>query len=177
MNAEQLAEIIGCKLQRAELWIAPLNDAMEAYAIDRPLRTSAFIAQVGHESGRLAYVRELWNPNQCPWQARYEGRLDLGNTEPGDGFKYRGRGLIQITGRANYHDYGAAVGIDAVEHPELLEKPLDAARSAGWFWFTRKLNALADANDFRGITRRINGGFNGYEERLVLFNRAKAVLQ
>lgn len=176
VSAAQLAAIMGCAANRAELWADSLNDAMEAWAIDTPARQAAFLAQVGHESGRLLYVRELWNPEQCPWQARYEGRADLGNTEPGDGAKYKGRGLIQITGRANYRACGQALGADYETNPTLLELPRDAALSAAWFWHSRGLNALADAGDFRMITKKINGGLNGYGDRLAVFGRAQQVL-
>lgn len=176
MTADQLARILACPVSRAAQWIGPLTDAMAEFNIDTPGRQAAFLAQVGHESGRLQYVRELWGPEQCPWQARYEGRADLGNTEPGDGAKYKGRGLIQITGRANYRECGQALGADYETNPTLLELPGDAARSAAWFWHSRNLNALADAGDFRRITQRINGGLNGYGDRLAIYGRAQRVL-
>lgn len=111
-----------------------------------------------------------------PSQARYEGRKDLGNTEPGDGFKFRGRGLIQTTGRANYAATGEALGIDLLRDPTLLALPENAARSAGWYWQSRGLNALADLGDFRRITLRINGGTNGLADRQALYTAAQAVL-
>lgn len=120
---------------------------------------AAFIAQIGHESGQLVYVREIWGPT--PAQTKYEGRADLGNTVPGDGLKCRGRGLIQITGRANYAACGEALGLDLINHPELLEQPQYACMSAAWFWATKGLNTLADAGDFDRITKRINGWLNG----------------
>lgn len=176
MTADQLAAILACPLARAEQWLAPLTAAMEEFHIDTPARQQAFIAQIGHESGRLQYVRELWNPAQCPWQARYEGRADLGNLNPGDGARFKGRGLIQITGRANYAECGHALGLDLQADPELLEQPDNAARSAAWFWHTRNLNPLADTGDFRLITKRINGGLNGYGERLAILRRAQQVI-
>lgn len=112
---------------------------------------AAFIAQVGHESGQLKYVKEIWGPTAA--QARYEGRKDLGNTVAGDGSKYRGRGLIQITGRANYMACGEGLGLDLLALPELLEIPQHACMSAAWFWATRGLNTLADADDFKMITQ------------------------
>ena len=117
---------------------------------------------------------ELWGPT--PAQARYEGRADLGNVEPGDGFRFRGRGLIQTTGRANYQATGNALGVDLVSEPGRLREPELAARSAAWFWREHGLNELADAGDFMRITRRINGGTNGYEQRLALFEVSKEVL-
>ncbi len=94
----------------------------------------------------------------------------------GDGFKYRGRGLIQITGRANYAACGEAMGVDLVNQPELLELPQHAAMSAAWFWAAKGLNTLADAGDFEKITRRINGGLNGQADRLSIYQRALKVL-
>uniref|UniRef100_UPI000641983E glycoside hydrolase family 19 protein n=1 Tax=Pseudomonas lundensis TaxID=86185 RepID=UPI000641983E len=137
-------------------------------------RVAAFIAQIGHESGQLKYVKEIWGPTTA--QARYEGRADLGNTRPGDGSKYRGRGLIQITGRANYKACGEALDLDLINQPELLEKPQQACMSAAWFWASRGLNTLADAGQFDKITQRINGGQNGAVDRQALYARALKVL-
>ena len=167
MTPEILAACLGIPLARAQTWADPLSAAMALYAIDSPNRQAAFVAQVGHESGRLVYVRELWGPTSV--QERYEGRADLGNTQEGDGFKYRGRGLIQVTGRGNYSRCANALVLPLVEHPELLEQPDNASLSAAWFWNTRGLNELADANDFGTITHRINGGVNGMEDRLALW--------
>lgn len=147
---------------------------MALYAIDSPARQAAFLAQIGHESGGLIYVRELWGPT--PAQQGYEGRADLGNTEPGDGFRYRGRGLIQVTGRANYATCGAAINLPLITSPELLETPGNAAQSAAWFWNSRSLNDLADIGDFNTITRRINGGLNGLQNRLALYALCKSAL-
>jgi putative chitinase len=149
---------------------------MDVFDISTPARVAAFMAQVGHESGRLQYVRELWNTKQCPWQERYEGRADLGNTQPGDGYKFRGRGLIQITGRTNYQACGAALNLQLEDHPELLEQPQNAALSAAWFWATHGCNSFADTGNLRAITHIINGGFNGWDDRLALFDRAKTAL-
>jgi putative chitinase len=148
----------------------PLDASAAEWGIDSPQRVAAFLAQLAHESGSLRYVRELASG------LAYEGRADLGNTQPGDGVKFKGRGLIQITGRANYLACGAALGVELIDTPERLEDPDLAARSAGWFWSTRKLNELADAGDFRKITRRINGGYNGWDDRLAYYERAKAAL-
>lgn len=174
MNAEQLQNILGCTALKAAQWAPALTKAMEAYEINTPERQAAFLAQIGHESGRLAYTREIWGPT--PDQARYEGRRDLGNTQAGDGFKYRGRGLIQVTGRANYQAAGAALGIDCESEPGLLEMPEYAAGSAGWFWKAHGLNELADRGLFETITRRINGGTNGLPDRILLWSKAKHVL-
>lgn len=185
MTAEQLAAIFGIHTARAALWAADLSTAMDRFEINTPARQAAFLAQVGHESGRLIYVRELWNPVRCPWQARYEGRADLGNTQPGDGARYMGRGLIQITGRENYREVGAALGEDFENLPERLEQQPWAALSAGWFWHAHGLNAYADVGDFDGVCDLINlghktrqvGDANGYADRVALWTSAKEVLQ
>ena len=145
-----------------EKYVEPLNAAMDEYEISaNPARETHFLAQVAHESGGFHYVRELATGDA------YEGRADLGNTETGDGRRYKGRGLIQITGRANYRECGDALGHDFIAEPEALEQPVYAARSAGWFWHSRHLNELADRGDARAITKRINGGTNGLQDRLT----------
>jgi putative chitinase len=170
ITADELKQIMPHAGNRAEMYCDPLRRAMMEFEIDTPLRMAAFLAQLAHESGSLKYVRELATGGA------YEGRTDLGNTEPGDGIRYKGRGLIQITGRANYEAVGRALGIDCLSSPELLELPDNACRSAGWFWQNRKLNDLADREDFKLITKRINGGYNGYQDRLKYYERAKQVL-
>ncbi|HEY6019889.1 MAG TPA: glycoside hydrolase family 19 protein [Candidatus Paceibacterota bacterium] len=159
---------------RATTWLHPIVDAMTEFAINTPARQAAFLAQIGHESGGLKYTRELWGPT--PAQRRYEGRVDLGNTIPGDGYKYRGRGFIQITGRSNYAEAGKALHVDLVAHPEILEDPEMCAISAAWWWKAHGLNELADAGDFPSITRKINGGMNGYADRFALWEAAKTAL-
>ena len=171
MTPDILADALDCPLARAAKWCDSLNAAMAEFGINTPERIAAFVAQIGHESGRLLYVKELWGPT--PAQERYEGRMSLGNTETGDGFRFRGRGLIQVTGRSNYRDAGKALGLDLEAHPELLEQPVNAARSAAWFWESHGLNELADAAFFDRITKTINGGFNGQAERVELWERAK----
>lgn len=174
LSADQLREIMPGAGDRTRLFLQPLVGAMEQYGIGTPLRMAAFLAQIAHESCQLRFVREVWG--STPAQLRYEGRRDLGNFQPGDGFRYRGRGLIQITGRANYAECGLAIGIDAVATPELLEQPKYAALSAGWYWASRNLNAPADRGDFERVTRLINGGLNGYADRLAFYRRALDVL-
>lgn len=148
----------------------PLNDTMDEFEINTPTRQAAFLAQIGHESGSLRYVRELATGGA------YEGRADLGNTEPGDGIKFKGRGLIQITGKANYAACGSALGEDLIGTPELLELPELAARSAGWWWKAHGCNELADSENFQKLTKRINGGLTGLDERMAIWKRAKEQL-
>lgn len=174
ITVQQLLQILPNAGPKAGVFVPVLNTALQRYQIVGSLRVAAFLAQIGHESGQLRYVREIWGPT--PTQARYEGRADLGNTVPGDGFKYCGRGLIQITGRANYQNCGEALGVDLVNQPELLEQAQYACLSAAWFWATNGLNILADQNQFNTITRRINGGLNGLQERLQFWARAREVL-
>jgi len=170
MTPQTLAAALGIPLGRALDWADPLSAAMALWAIDSPQRQAMFLAQIGCESERLEYVREIWGPT--PAQTGYEGRADLGNTQPGDGKRYMGRGLIQITGRANYAAAGAALNLPLIEQPELLEQTSHAASSAAWFWNSHGLNDLADAGAFETITRRINGGLNGYQERQALLRLA-----
>ncbi|MCE0461562.1 glycoside hydrolase family 19 protein [Pseudomonas uvaldensis] len=163
----------------ADIYTPTLNSAMERYQIIGPKRVAAFIAQIGHESGQLHYVRELGDHTYLSKYDTGELALRLGNSpaEDGDGQQYRGRGLIQITGRANYEACGKGLGLDLVNEPELLERPLWAAHSAAWYWMSRGLNALADIGDFDSITRRINGGLNGAADRRALYARALKVLK
>ena len=178
ITTQQLLQILPNAGQSAGVFVSALNTAMNHYQIVGLKRVAAFIAQVGHESGQFRYVRELGNDQ---YLSKYDtGSLAkrLGNTPEadGDGQKYRGRGLIQITGRANYADCGEALGLDLVNHPELLEKPQHACMSAAWFWSSRGLSTLADAGKFDTITRRINGGQNGAADRQALYARALKVL-
>ncbi len=147
-----------------------LSEKMTAYAIDTPLRMAHFLAQVGHESGELRYCEEIASGDA------YEGRKDLGNTQPGDGRRFKGRGLIQLTGRANYAAYGKTRGTDFTSDQGarlLADDPATAVDVACWFWTTHKLNELADKDDITTITRRINGGLNGFEDRKAKLARAK----
>ena len=147
----------------------PLRDACKDFKIDTPLRLSHFIAQIAHESGSLKYVEEIASG------AAYENRTDLGNVIKGDGVKFKGRGLIQITGRGNYVAfYHYLKGeFDVISHPGLLTMPKLAALSAAWFWYTHSLNELADSDDIRKITKIINGGYNGFDERKLCLSYAK----
>lgn len=170
ITGTQLQSIMPFAKARIPSFVAPLNAAMHEFHINSPIRQAAFIAQIAHESGELRYVEEIASG------IAYEYRKDLGNTQPGDGMKFKGRGLIQITGRNNYHECGKALGVDLITNPELLETNDLACRSAAWFWASRGLNDLADKGDINRICRRINGGLNGYQERLAYHARAKMAL-
>jgi len=180
VTVQQLQRIMPNARRQAGVFVSALNTAMVNRQINTPKRQAAFLAQVGHESGQLQYVRELGGDQ---YLSKYDtGNLatKLGNTPEadGDGQRYRGRGLIQITGHDNYLRCSLALFGDErlLRTPELLEQPQWAAESAAWFWSVNGLNALADQDQFNTITRRINGGLNGLEDRLQLWARARAVL-
>ncbi len=174
MTPQDLATATGARIDRAQTFQPIIDQAAPDFDITTPARMAAFLAQVGHESGGLHWLVELWGPTEA--QRRYEGRADLGNTEPDDGPRFKGRGLIQITGRANYQKASDALATDFIGAPELLAEPDYAVRSAMWFWQSHGLNELADSGDFERITRIINGGLNGEAERLALWGAAKEVL-
>lgn len=174
MDASTLARCTGARIDRAQRFLDAIAAAMTEYGIDTPARQAAFLAQIGHESEGLHYTVEIWGPTEA--QKRYEGRKDLGNTQPGDGFKFRGRGLLQITGRANYEAARKEFGVDVVANPELLGQPVLASRSSCHFWQSNGLNRFADSGDFVTLTKRINGGTNGLANRQILWAAAKAAL-
>ena len=198
ITAQQLLQILPNAGQVAGVFVPVLNTAMSRYQIVGSKRIAAFVAQVGHESGHLTRLVENLNYSadalRMTWPSRFDAGLAsatarkpeqianiaygkrMGNTAPGDGWKYRGRGLIQITGKNNYRDCGDALGLDLIAQPELLEKPQHASMSAAWFWASRGLNTLADSGSFSKITQRINGGQNGAADRQALYARALKVL-
>jgi putative chitinase len=180
-------------------WAEAIVNVTPQFDIDTPLRLSAFIAQVAHESSELTRVEENLNysaerlvvvfPKYFPTADTaiafhrnsemiankvYGGRM--GNTEEGDGWKFRGRGPIQLTGRENYTLCGNAIKRNLTEDPELLLHPLAGIESACWFWNSKNLNTLADHGDFKTITKRINGGYIGLEEREKYYGKAKHIL-
>ena len=170
ITGAQLLKIMPLAKARAGSFLASLNAAMQEFHINTVLRQAAFLAQLAHESGQLRYMEEIASG------AAYEGRKDLGNTQPGDGMRYKGRGPIQLTGRANYLNCGNALGLDLVSNPEIVSTVDVGCRVAGWFWVTKGLNLLADERDFDRITRRINGGTNGARERQAYYAAALDVL-
>lgn len=162
--------MLNARQQKLDLFYQPVVDRMKAAGIDTPLRTAHFLAQTGHESGDLLYTEEL-----ASGQA-YEGRTDLGNTQAGDGPKFKGRGLIQLTGRANYVAYGKSIGQDLTINgnwTNVATDPSLAVDVACWFWTKHNLNALADTDDLETITHRVNGGLNGLPDRQDHLERAK----
>jgi putative chitinase len=172
---EKLAAIfINAKPELIEKFFNPLLVKMNDNGITTLLRKAHFLAQIGHESGELRFTEEIASG------AAYEGRADLGNTETGDGVRFKGRGLIQLTGRANYQAYGDARGKDYVtpENYKLIATDADLAVDvACWFWNEHNLNDKADKDDLNGITKTINGGFNGLEDRKKKLKRAKFFLK
>lgn len=171
---------LGASQANAAKYAEPLAGACIHYGITTKEALAAFLAQVFHESGRLVYAREIWGPTAA--QARYQGRKDLGNLQPGDGKRFMGRGLIQVTGRSNYRlirDYlrrDVHEVPDFVLLPEQMERPEWAAYTAAAFWDMRKLNTLAQAGEFDAITQAINGGQNGRDDRRALYAKARQVV-
>lgn len=200
VTADQLAGIFGVKAVSVGQWVEPINAVIIKAELNTRQRLAMFLAQVGHESANLTAVRENLNYGadgllgtfgkyfdkaSAARYARkpeaianrvYANRMSNGNEASGDGWKFRGRGLIQVTGKANYIDCGAFLGLDLLNNPELLETNLNAALSAGWYWSTKGLNAFADRQDVEGATRRINGGLNGLTHRQSLYTKALNLL-
>jgi putative chitinase len=159
---------------RVTLYLPHIIAAMKLYEISTPLRQAHFLAQVGHESGDLKYNEEIASGSA------YEGRSDLGNTQAGDGRRFKGRGLIQLTGRTNYRKYGEFKKRDFLTEPNNLvvgSDPALAADAAGWFWNTRHINVPADADNVDRVTELINGGDNGLPDRKVRLARARCIMQ
>ncbi|HHH9280149.1 TPA: glycoside hydrolase family 19 protein [Pseudomonas aeruginosa] len=206
ITEQQLLQIFPNAGPQAGFFVPALNVAMKRFGITSPVRAAAFLAQIGHESAQLTRLVENLNYSArglaVTWPSRYLGadgqpnalaqrlarnpraiannayaaRNGNGDEVSGDGWRFRGRGLLQITGRSNYRAAGGGLGQPLEAEPELLEQPEWAALSAAWWWSTRGLNELADRVEFAAITRQINGGLNGQAERLALWERAKAVL-
>ena len=207
LTIQQLKKIMpGCK--DPDTWIAALNTAMAQFEISSSARIAAFLSQVAHESSQLTRLSENLNytakrlnqvwPNRFPTVEKaqqyannpeklanyiYAKRLGNGEETSGDGWRFRGRGLIQLTGRGNYRAAAQGTGLPLEEQPDLLLQPAPAALSAAWFWKSHGLNELADdynddndTQDFCTITKRINGGTVGLKERIALWEQAKAVL-
>src|SRR5687767_1892830 len=182
LTAEQLQSIMpAVPAKRRDAFLPFLQAAMTEFAIVAPARIAAFLAQLAHESGQLRFMEEIWGPTEA--QRRYEPTstlaTDLGNSEVGDGKRFKGRGPIQITGRANYRRFGDLLGTDLISDPAQAARPEIAFRIAGLFWSKKGLNELADRatpEAFRQITKRINGGINGLEDRQKFYAVACNVL-
>lgn len=140
------------------------------YGIFRTLRLAHFLGQLSHESARFRYMQEIASG------AAYEGRKDLGNIRRGDGIRYKGRGPIQLTGRANYRTVGARLGLPLEDDPALAARPEIGIRIALDYWRSRSINAPADADNINRVTRLINGGTNGLADRIAETDRAKRIL-
>lgn len=171
LSREQLLSIMPNASKVADKFLPHLVATMDRWQINTNDRAAAFLAQLAHESGELRYVEELASGKE------YDGRKDLGNDNLDgheDGVFFKGRGLIQITGRNNYRDCSMALFEDfrLLETPTILDEPEWACQSAGWFWSAHGLNELADKADFERITRRINGGLNGLDQRVAYWRRA-----
>ena len=167
----QLKSIMPNAGSRAGVYLPLLNQLMQKYAITGRMRECHFLAQIAHESGELRYTKELASGRF------FDFLRDLGNGKAGDGVRYKGRGLIQITGRNNYTRLSRATGVDFVNNPQLLDLPRWAVMSARWYWNEHGLNQLADKDALTTITRKINGGTNGLQERLKYLARAKKVIK
>lgn len=182
MTPEELSRATGARIDRARENHAWMCVAMDAFDINTPARQAAFLAQIGHESGGFKFINEIWGPTSA--QQRYEvrGAGDLGNVQPGDGYRYRGRGWIQLTGRDNYRRAYQRLSKRFPECPDFEATPEEvatsrwAAMTAAEFWFNGGCNKLADEGRFERITRVINGGLNGYADRMARWDNAREAL-
>ena len=199
LTAEYLMAATGSNRENAEKFLPFIQGACKAYDITTPKRVAGFLSQIGHESGGLAMLEENLNykaetlmrvwPKRFPTlefaqqfarnpqkiaNSVYANRMGNGDEASGEGWKYRGRGLKQLTGKDNYRAFSKAIGTDFVASPDLLLEPVNAALSAGWFWSANSLNILADNGDVPGMTKRINGGTIGLEQRQALYAKAMA---
>ena len=199
LTAEYLMAATGANRENAEKFLPFIQGACKAYDITTPKRVAGFLSQIGHESGGLAMLEENLNykaetlmrvwPKRFPTlefaqqfarnpqkiaNSVYANRMGNGDEASGEGWKYRGRGLKQLTGKDNYTAFSKAIGTDFVADPDLLLQPVNAALSAGWFWSANNLNALADNGDVPGMTKRINGCTIGLEQRQALYAKAMA---
>lgn len=184
MNAEQLRRIMPAATDhvadRAAAHADMLTAAMSEFSISTPRRQAAFIANVAEETMQLHYMREI--ASGAAYEPAIAGQppnpraIALGNTEVGDGPRFKGGGYPMLSGRANYLACGKALGVDLIANPSLIEAPYCAARAGGWFWQTHGLNELADADKFISVIHRLNGGFNGGDERVAFWLRARSEL-
>jgi predicted chitinase len=170
MNVDTLlAAMPGLTRSLATSYLPSMEAAQREFQITSEARSRMWLAQVGHESVSLRYFEEIASG------AAYEGRKDLGNTQPGDGVRYKGRGPIQLTGRANYTTAGNALKLPLVDNPPMAADPRYAFRVSAWWWFTHGLNQISDTGDVTAATRRINGGLNGLSDRQSRYARCKGL--
>jgi putative chitinase len=198
LTTAQLRNALDIPSKRAELWIDPINETLERFKIIEPIQVVGFLPHICHESAQLTQVEENLNYSvnglrsvfskyftvgEAEQYARqpekianrvYANRMGNGDEASGDGWRYRGKGLIHVTGNHNHEKCGNSLGLDLIAHPELLLETTNAALSAGWFWYSRGLNGLA--GDIRATTKVINGGLNGLEDRQKYFKLAKMAL-
>jgi predicted chitinase len=168
MNVDTLLKAMpGLARARAQTCLPYMETACRKYSITTQARLWMWLAQIGHESVSLRYFEEIASG------AAYEGRKDLGNTQPGDGKRFKGRGPIQITGRYNYTAAAKALGLNLVGNPAMAAQPQYAFHVSAWWWGTHGLNTFSDKQDVTGATRRINGGTNGLADRQSRFTRCK----
>ena len=175
VTEQQLLTIMPNAKDRVRKYINYINGYADMFKINAPLRMAHFLAQVAHETMELTHIKEIGNADYCH---KYEvGKLGqmLGNTQKGDGYRYKGRGVMHLTGRANYQSYTNSKFCrgDVVKEPQLLEQPLGATKSGMWFWMSRGLNEIADTDDVIAVTKRVNGGTNGLASRKIYLARAK----
>lgn len=179
MTLEQLCKIMPhLKRAKAELYLPLLNKALEEAGINTPLREAHFISQAAHESFEFLYFQEIYGPTEQ--QKKYEPpsalATRLGNTQPGDGLRFKGRGIFQLTGRANYNKYGALLDLPLETNPALAADPEISFKIACKYWNLNHLSDFADKDDILTITKRINGGTNGLDSRKKYLALAKEAL-
>lgn len=201
MITQDTLTALGTSIETADKWVPWLNKTMQKYDIKSPRRQAMFLSQLAHESGNFRFTSENLNysadalervfkkyfptrelaeeyarqPEKIASRV-YGNRMGNGDEESGDGWKYRGRGLIQLTGLNNYANYAMHCDNEALTKPDIVAEPEYAADSAGWFWSVNRLNAMADTGDVRAVTRRINGGFNGLADRESKYNKLIVLL-
>jgi putative chitinase len=201
LNSEQLK-----KMHIGEEWVDALNETFERFQIDTPMRQASFIGQCSHESANFKVLEENLNyraatllklfprtakrtwgftPEEAAAYERqpkkianriYGNRMNNRDEASGDGFRFRGRGILQLTGAANYHHASKALGADFIMEPDLVATPKYAAMTAGWFWNTHKINQFADVQDWVTMTKRINGGTIGLDDRIKHIMQALQIL-
>ena len=178
MNLDATAVALGASQSTTTNWLAPLSYAAQIWEINTNARLAAFLAQIGYESMGLQFLSEIWGPtaDQLAYEPPSAKATELGNTQKGDGYLFRGRTPIMLTGRADYVLAAQALCYDCDTNPDMTLEPSLGANIAGWYWSTHNCNALADAGNFEAVTKAINGGLNGYQQRLTRWAAAKQAL-